>query len=107
MEAHVMIFNSLGIVFQPSVFTLLPPHMGHTESWAGQRAAGQLSRPGRQSTGFARQIMERLGAVPGISWDLVNEPSVDMTLFGRWLAEMKPIWGKTGQLVGIGGVAGC
>ena len=50
--------------------------------------------------------MERLGAVPGISWDLVNEPSLDMTIFGPWLAEMKTIWGRTGQLLGIGGVEG-
>ena len=28
IEAHVMIFNSLGIVFQPTVFTLPPPQMG-------------------------------------------------------------------------------
>ena len=44
IEAHVMIFNSLGIVFQPTVFTLPPPQMGHTEMLVGQRPAGLLVR---------------------------------------------------------------
>ena len=106
IEAHVMIFNSLGIVFQPSVFTLPPPQMGHTKCW--WETARLVSCPGlvENQKRFSRQIMERLGAVPGISWDLVNEPGLDMTIFGPWLAEMKTIWGRTGQLLGIGGVEG-
>ena len=51
---------------------------------------------------FARQIMERFGNIPGISWDLDNEPDSAMHQAGDWLNEMKAIWGATGQTVGLG-----
>jgi hypothetical protein len=102
LEAHVMIFNALGIVFQPTVFTLPPPQMGHPATWMfGARLA---SCPGliENQKRFSQQMMQRFGQVRGISWDLVNEPNDDMTRFGEWLTAMKPIWGATHQTVGIG-----
>ena len=74
IEAHVMIFNSLGILFQPTVFTLPPPQMGSPnafgETTPGWPLAGASSRtksdsPSRWSNGSA--------AIPGVVWDLVNE----------------------------------
>ena len=46
--------------------------------------------------------MDRFGSIQGISWDLDNEPNEGIDLAGKWLSEHKEIWGKTGQMVGVG-----
>ena len=106
LEAHIMIFNSLGILFQPTVFTLPPPQMGSPSSWGGNARLAACPGLMENQERFSRQMIERFGRVPGVVWDLVNEASQDMTRFGEWLAVMKPIWGRNGQLVGIGGGSG-
>ena len=106
LEAHIMIFNSLGILFQPTVFTLSPPQMGNPSSWGGSTRLAACPGLVENQERFSRQMNERFGRVPGVVWDLINEANYDMTRYGEWLALMKPIWGRTGQLVGIGGGSG-
>jgi hypothetical protein len=102
IEAHVMIFNSLGILFQPTVFTVPPPQMGSPNAWSDNARLAACPGLVENQQRFSRQLVERFGGVPGIVWDVVNEANTDMTRFGEWLCAMKPIWGKYHQLVGIG-----
>ena len=46
--------------------------------------------------------MERLGGCASISWDICNEIDTEMYPTSEWLTEMRGIWGKTGQMIGIG-----
>lgn len=51
---------------------------------------------------FARQMMERFGDCASISWDICNEIDSEMYPTSEWLTEMRSIWGKSGQMIGIG-----
>lgn len=101
LEAHAMVFGRLGIISCPTLYTNVGPNMGNVGNWM---QTIRLSLPGhvQLQKRFGRQVMDRLGAIPSICWDLCNEADTEMSRAGEWLQEMKPIWGATGQTVGIG-----
>ncbi len=101
LEAHLMVFGRLGVVLMPTVYTNPGPNMGDPAHWMTQSRLVLPGLLGNQKR-FARQVMSRLGAVPNVTWDLCNEADMNMDRFGEWLQELKPIWGATGQMVGIG-----
>lgn len=102
LEAHIMLFCSAGLVFMPSVYTNLGSNMGSPSHWMGTSRLFVVPELIENQKKFARQIMERFGSIQGISWDLDNEPNEGIDLAGKWLSEHKKIWGKTGQMVGVG-----
>jgi len=102
LEAHAMVFGRLGIVLMPSVYTCVGPSMGNCQLWLFTSERYEIPDMIEAQKVFARQVMERLGALPGISWDLVNEPDVALPTVGRWFDGMRPILARTGQLSGIG-----
>lgn len=101
LEAHLMVFGRLGVTLMPTVYTNPGPNMGDPAHWMTQ---SRLVLPGlmENQKRFARQIMARFGSVPCVTWDLCNEADMNMDRFGEWLQELKPLWGATGQMVGIG-----
>jgi hypothetical protein len=101
LEAHAMVFGRLGIVSCPTLYTNVGPNMGNVGTWMWTI---RLALPGHLQLHqrFGQQIMARLGSIPSISWDLCNEANTEMSRAGEWLQALKPIWGATGQTVGIG-----
>jgi hypothetical protein len=102
LEAHAMVFGRQGIIFMPSLYTNLGPSMGNVQQWGSTSERYEIPDMIEAQKVFARQVMDRLGALPCISWDVINEPDVALPTVGRWLEGMRPIWGRTGQLLGIG-----
>jgi len=102
LEAHAMVFGRQGIIFMPSVYTNVGPSMGNVQQWGSTSERYEIPDMIEAQKVFARQVMDRLGALPCITWDVINEPDVALPTVGRWLDGMRPIWGRTGQLLGIG-----
>ena len=102
LEAHAMVFGRQGIIFMPSVYTNVGPSMGNVQQWGSTSERYEIPDMVEAQKVFARQVMDRLGTLPSISWDVINEPDVALPTVGRWLDGMRPIWGRTGQLLGIG-----
>ena len=102
LEAHIALFSAMGLVFHPSIYTSVGTLMGNPSHWMGTSRLFVAEAMIREQEAFARQMMERFGDIPSISWDLINEPDTSMHQAGEWLARHKEIWGKTGQMVGIG-----
>jgi hypothetical protein len=102
LEAHAMVFGRLGMMMMPSVYTCVGPSMGNCQSWLFTSERYEMPDMIEAQKVFGRQVMDRLGSLPCISWDLVNEPDVALPTVGHWLDGMRPIWGRTGQLLGIG-----
>jgi hypothetical protein len=102
LEAHAMVFGRLGMIFMPSVYTCVGPSMGNCQLWVATSERYEIPDMIAAQKVFARQVMDRLGTLPAISWDLVNEPDVALPTVGRWFDSMRPIWAGTGQLAGIG-----
>jgi hypothetical protein len=101
-EAHAMVFGRLGIVFMPTLYTNVGPSMGNVQQWTTTSERYEFPDMIEAQKIFARQVMGRLGMLPSITWDVINEPDKAMPTVGRWLEGMRPIWGSTGQLLGIG-----
>jgi hypothetical protein len=102
LEAHAMVFGRLGIVLMPSVYTCVGPSMGNCQMWTGTSERFEIPDMVEAQKVFARQVMDRVGSLPSISWDLINEPDVALSKVGQWFDGMKSLWTRTGQLAGIG-----
>jgi hypothetical protein len=102
LEAHAMVFGRLGILFMPTVYTNVGPSMGNVQQWMTTSERYEVPDMIEAQKVFARQVMARLGVLPSITWDVINESDKAMPTVGRWLEGMRPIWGSTGQLLGIG-----
>lgn len=102
MEAHAMVFGRQGIMFMPSVYTCLGPSMGNCQMWTSTSERFEIPDMVEAQKAFARQVMERLGTLPSIACDVINEPDVAMPTVGKWLGELRPILAGSGQLAGIG-----
>ena len=102
IEAHIALFSAMGLVFHPSIYTSVGTLMGNPSHWMGTSRLFVAEDMIKEQEKFARQMMERFGDIPSISWDLINEPDTAMHQAGEWLFRHKEIWGKTGQMVGIG-----
>ena len=102
LEAHVMLFCSMGLVFMPSVYTAVGANMGNPMHWMGTSKLFIVREFIENQKVFANQIMERFADVPSISWDLMNEPDTGIDIACKWLTEHKAIWGKSGQMVSVG-----
>ncbi len=102
LEAHAMVFGRLGIIFMPTVYTCVGPSMGNCQLWGSTSERYEIPDIVAAQKAFGRQVMDRLGPLPSISWDVINEPDVALPTVGSWLHGMRPIWARTGQLAGIG-----
>lgn len=102
LEAHAMVLGQMGIVFMPTVYTCLGPSMGNCQAWGSTSERFEMPEMIEAQKAFGRQVMDRLGALPNISCDIINEPDVAMPAVGRWLGELRPIFAANGRLAGIG-----
>lgn len=102
IEAHVAIFSNLDLVMMPTVYTQTGPEMGNPAHWVGSSRMTMVKAYRSAQLAFARQMMARFGECASISWDICNEKDTEMYPASEWLAEMREIWGKTGQMIGIG-----
>lgn len=102
IEAHVALFSHMDLILMPTVYTQTGPEMGNPAHWVGSSRLTMVKAYRKAQMAFAKQIMERLGGCASISWDICNEIDTEMYPTSEWLTEMRGIWGKTGQMIGIG-----
>lgn len=102
LEAHIMLFSELGLIFMPTVYTQTGADMGNPAHWTESSRMTRVRAYRKAQKAFARQIMDRFGDCASISWDICNETNVSMNEVSDWLADMRTIWGETRQILGIG-----
>ena len=102
IEAHVALFSNMDLILMPTVYTQTGPEMGNPAHWVGSSRLTMVKAYRGAQIAFAKQIMERLGDCASISWDICNEIDSEMYPTSEWLTEMRAIWGKSGQMIGIG-----
>lgn len=102
IEAHVALFSNMDLILMPTVYTQTGPEMGNPAHWVGSSRLTMVKAYRGAQIAFAKQIMERLGDCASISWDICNEIDSEMYPTSEWLTEMRTIWGKSGQMIGIG-----
>ena len=100
LEAHAMVFGRQGIIFMPSVYTNVGPSMGNVQQWGSTSERYEIPDMIEAQKVFARQVMDRLGTLPCITWDVINEPDVALPTVGRWLDGHASYLGTHGPTAG-------
>lgn len=102
IEAYVAILSHMDLVFMPTLYTMTGPEMGNPGHWAFSSRLVLVQAYREAQKAFAKQIMDRFGECASISWDICNELNTEMYRVSEWLTDMRQIWGRTGQSLGIG-----
>ncbi len=102
LEAHVMLFSEFGLIFMPTVYTQTGADMGNPAHWTQSSRMTRVRTYRTAQKAFANQMMERFGDCVSISWDICNEMNVSMNEASDWLSDMRTVFGKKNQILGIG-----
>ena len=98
-DAFIQLCQKYGIIYGGDLFTLVPEEMGDPRGWAG--VFERCSDPEKITlqVEFLKLLTQRYKNVPGISWDLWNEPE-DFP-FSRylypWIKKMKETLKESGD----------
>lgn len=89
-DAHVYLCQKLGIVYGGDLFTLLPEALGDPRGWFGVHDYSWLQEKIELQKRFLALLLPRYIHVPGIAWDLYNEPhGIDDLRFLAWATEIR------------------
>ncbi|HTZ52538.1 MAG TPA: hypothetical protein VMF68_12805 [Spirochaetia bacterium] len=84
-DAHVYLFQKHGIVYGGDLFTLLPEELGDPRGWYGVHDYASVAEKSGSQRRFLELLIARYRNIPGIAWDLYNEPKgVDDQVFLKW-----------------------
>jgi hypothetical protein len=104
----IYLCQKYGIVYGGDLFTLVPEEMGDPRGWFPPRESVYCAEKRGIQRAFLRQLNLRYRDVPGISWDLWNEPVVPLDALRDWAADLRGTLEETGvpRLITVGGGSG-
>lgn len=95
-DAHIYLCQKYGIIYGGDLFTLLPEELGDPRGWYGVQDYLWFDDKIDRQKEFLSLLIPRYINVPGIAWDIYNEPQ------GVFPAEKKPAFqAKFGQWAGM------
>ncbi len=92
LDAIIQLAQEQGLIFCMDIFSLVPQEMGESIGWLSLKERIMNKDKIAQQKKFIRLIAQRYKDVPGITWDLWNEPSLegsDLVLLRSWVAILK------------------
>lgn len=107
-DAIIYLCQKAGIVYGGDLFTLVPEEMGDPRGWSPLLDRVDCLEKRAVEEEFLKRINSRYKGVPGIAWDLWNEPTVPLADLKDWTRAMRRTMQKTGanRLVTVGGGTG-
>lgn len=109
LDMFLYLSQKYGLVYGGDLFTLVPEEMGDPRGWFPLRESVYCEEKRAQQRAFLRQISTRYKDVPGISWDLWNEPVVPLEALRDWTADLRLVLEEGAQeprLITVGGGTG-
>ncbi|MBU0649526.1 cellulase family glycosylhydrolase, partial [Patescibacteria group bacterium] len=108
LDAIIQLAQEQDLVFCMDIFSLVPEEMGDPIGWLGLRERIVDEGKLKFQKEFVGLLAGRYKEVPGIVWDLWNEPRLDKSDYGLlkdWAEEIKKTFRENGDthLVTIGG----
>jgi hypothetical protein len=76
-DAHIYLCQKYKIIYGGDLFTLIPEEMGDPRGWYGAVDFCTLESKLEAQKEFLRLLIPRYKDVPGISWDIINEPYIN------------------------------
>lgn len=107
-DMFIYLGQKYGIVYNGDLFTLVPEEMGDPRGWFGTVEAvyDESRRPMQKE--FLLAVDRRYRDIPGITWDLFNEPHmVEPEAVARWAEDLNNALQADGsqRLITVGGPA--
>lgn len=105
-DLFIYLSQKYGIIYNGDLFTLVPEEMGDPRGWFGTVEAvyDQEKRPPQKE--FLSALERRYRDIPGITWDLFNEPyhPTDQEV-AEWAADLAGVFSASGsqRLITVGG----
>jgi len=105
-DLFIYLSQKYGILYNGDLFTLVPEEMGDPRGWFGTVEAvyDREKRPAQKE--FLRALELRYRNVPGITWDLFNEPfNPSDEEVAEWAKDLKTVFTELGseRLITVGG----
>lgn len=73
-DAHIYLSQKYGIIYGGDLFTLIPEELGDPKGWYGVEDYMWFEDKFKAQKDFLKLLIPRYINVPGIAWDLYNEP---------------------------------
>ncbi len=92
LDAIIQLAQEQGLIFCMDIFSLVPREMGNPIGWLALKERIVDKDKIAQQKRFIRLIAQRYKDVPGITWDLWNEPRLegsDLRLLKSWVTIIK------------------
>jgi hypothetical protein len=92
LDAIIQLAQEQGLIFCMDIFSLVPQEMGNPIGWLTLKERIEDKDKITQQKKFIRLIAQRYKDVPGITWDLWNEPRLgekDLGLLRSWAAMLR------------------
>lgn len=108
LDAFIYLCQNFGIVYGGDLFTLVPEEMGDPRGWFPFNESVFCYEKRTAEQAFLKQISLRYKDVPGISWDLWNEPEVPLDALSDWTKQLRDTLEQSGapRLITVGGASG-
>ncbi|MBV9480183.1 MAG: hypothetical protein JO249_05450, partial [Acidobacteria bacterium] len=108
LDAFIYLCQKFGIVYGGDLFTLVPEEMGDPRGWFPLNESVFCEEKRAVEQKFLQQISQRYKTVPGISWDLWNEPEVPLDALADWTKRLRNTLEQSGapRLITVGGGSG-
>lgn len=98
-DAHIYLCQKFGIIYGGDLLTLVPEEFGDPIGWIGVQDRIYLEGKINYQKHFLRLLAKRYKDVPGIMWDLWNEPEeLDAEKVLIWAKEMKEVLRESGDM---------
>lgn len=105
-DAFIYLARKYGIIYGGDLLTLVPQEMGDPRGWFGTTETFYCKELLKTQREFLAMIDNRYAGVPGISWDLFNEPHrIPDEVVNIWARELRPAIdeNRTNRLLTVGG----
>lgn len=100
LDAVIQLAQEQSLVFCMDIFSLVPEDMGNPIGWLGLKERILDKDKVALQKKFIELLASRYKDVPGITWDLWNEPSLDkadLELLRDWARQIKQVFKKNGD----------
>lgn len=101
LDAFIQLAQKYDLIFCPDLFSLVPEEMGDPRGWLG--LTERITDPQKVALQkeFTTILAKRYKDVPGITWDLWNEPRLekkeDMNKLKDWAVQMIQVFRENGD----------
>ncbi len=108
LDVFIYLCQKHGIIYGGDLFTLVPEEMGDPRGWFPLLEVVVSEEKRAVGKQFFRAVNNRYKAVPGIAWDLWNEPGVPLPLLKQWTDGLRQTLIDSGdrRLITVGGGSG-